>query len=178
MTIFDRIRSGLLLAAFVLILAPHGAAHAAKGWGLDGEQEASFDATVVDVLCELTGDCPPNCGEGDRQLGVVREDGTLLLVVKGATLFANAVKDLLPYCGQSLTVDGLVIENEYMQMFFPQFIRPPGGMFTKTNRFSKDFKASYPDKKGPWWKGHPQVLEKLERTGILGIPGLEPEPEE
>ena len=42
-------------------------------------------ATVVDPLCELTGDCPDNCGDGKRQLALVRE------VDPEATLFVNEV---------------------------------------------------------------------------------------
>ena len=44
----------------------------ARSWNLWAEQPARFEATVVDILCELTGDCPNNCGDGNRQLGLVR----------------------------------------------------------------------------------------------------------
>jgi hypothetical protein len=40
----------------------------AKTWNLYAEQPARFEAKVVDLLCDLTGDCPDNCGEGTRQL--------------------------------------------------------------------------------------------------------------
>jgi len=45
----------------------------AKEWGLYGEYPAFFAATVVDPLCELTGECAENCGDGRRQLALLRE---------------------------------------------------------------------------------------------------------
>ena len=35
-----------------------GAAFAADEWGIEHEEVARIEATVVDILCELTGDCP------------------------------------------------------------------------------------------------------------------------
>ena len=40
----------------------------AESWNLYAEQPARFEAKVVDALCELTGDCPADCGAGKRQL--------------------------------------------------------------------------------------------------------------
>ena len=57
-----------------LLLAP-ALALAAESWGLPDEQTTRFDATVVDLLCELTGDCPADCGGGARQLRLVTDDG-------------------------------------------------------------------------------------------------------
>ena len=50
-----------LVTALALFAGP---AQAAKEWGIDGEEVAQFEAKAVDVLCELTGDCPTNCGDG------------------------------------------------------------------------------------------------------------------
>ena len=46
-----------ILFTAVLLNGP-GASQAAEEWGIDGEKKARFEAKVVDVLCELTGDCP------------------------------------------------------------------------------------------------------------------------
>ncbi|MEM1299808.1 MAG: hypothetical protein AAGH68_11070, partial [Pseudomonadota bacterium] len=53
----------------------------AVGWdGVLGREAARFEGKVVDVLCELSGDCSENCGEGRRQMGVLRaSDGVLVL---------------------------------------------------------------------------------------------------
>ena len=51
-----------------------------KGWkNLSGRENAKFTARVVDVLCELTGECAEKCGDGRRQMGLVREDDGKLL---------------------------------------------------------------------------------------------------
>ena len=55
----------------------------AKEWGLLGEEKALFSGKVVDLLCELAGDCADNCGDGNRNLGIVRaDDGKLITVLK------------------------------------------------------------------------------------------------
>ena len=103
----------LLACAFAVTVLFAGIlpAGAAQKWGIDGEMTAQFEAQVVDLLCELNGDCPEACGAGKRQLGLLRDDGRLLLAVKSNTLFAGATLDLLPYCGQRIEVDGRVAER-------------------------------------------------------------------
>ena len=55
----------------------------AAEWGLNGESKARFAATVVDPLCELTGDCPDNCGDGARQLALLRSaDDVMVMQLK------------------------------------------------------------------------------------------------
>ena len=49
----------VLLFAGLLAAAP---GRAAEEWGLPEEEVARFEAKVVDVLCELSGDCPAGCG--------------------------------------------------------------------------------------------------------------------
>ena len=51
----------------------------ARSWNLYAEQPALFEARVVDVLCELTGDCPADCGAGKRQMGLVRSADNVLV---------------------------------------------------------------------------------------------------
>ena len=56
-----------------------GPARAAEEWGLPDEKVVRFEAKVVDAMCELTGDCPAQCGGGKRQLGLVTDSGALIL---------------------------------------------------------------------------------------------------
>jgi len=59
---------------------------AADEWGIDHEQVARWDGKVVDLLCELSGDCPANCGDGKRQLGLILDAGLKeLRSVRGRT---------------------------------------------------------------------------------------------
>ena len=53
-----------------------GAASAADEWGIEFEEKVRFEAKVVDILCELSGNCPANCGGGKRQLGLLKDDDT------------------------------------------------------------------------------------------------------
>jgi len=45
----------------------------AKSWNLYAEVPQTFSAKVVDITCEITGSCVENCGNGKRQLGLLRE---------------------------------------------------------------------------------------------------------
>ena len=99
--------AALTLAAAPLAAQDFSAGSEAQSWNLYAEVPALFDATVVDIMCDLTGDCPADCGGGERQLGLKRSaDGAMVLAMKNnQPAFTGAVVDLLPYCGQDVTVD-------------------------------------------------------------------------
>jgi len=81
----------LLIAAMAISVAVPGIARAANSWNLPGEEIVRFDATVTDVLCVLSGDCPEDCGAGKRLLGLLKDDGELVLVkADGEVLIAEA----------------------------------------------------------------------------------------
>ena len=82
----------------------------AKTWNLCAEYPARFEATVVDMLCE----CTDNCGDGNRQLGLLRSvDGVLVYPNKNSqAAFTGAAAELLPYCGQEVEVVGLELYDE------------------------------------------------------------------
>ena len=63
-------RKFLTLSAAFTVFFGISTAQAADGWGIAGEKVVQWDAKVVDVLCELSGDCPANCCDGKRQLGL------------------------------------------------------------------------------------------------------------
>ena len=172
-------------AAAVLVLATSATAGAAdfsegskaKAWNLYGEEKALFSGKVVDILCELSGDCPANCGDGNRQLGIVRDaDSKLILVMKNRqSSFNGAAEDLLPYCNQKVDVDGLMVgEDEVVKakFFQVQLIRPQGeGKFKKATQWTKAWKAKNPDAKGkgPWFRRDPRVLKQLAADGHFGL---------
>ena len=70
---------------------------AAEGWGIAHEKVTRTEAKVVDIACEVTGNCVPNCGNGKRQLGLLFDNGKLVPVVKNNDPFAGAVVDLIPF---------------------------------------------------------------------------------
>jgi len=153
----------------------------AKNWNLLGQENAMFKGRVVDILCELSGDCPDNCGGGDRQLGILREaDGVLVLVSKnGQAAFNGAVPDLLPYCGKDVEVDGLLTglpDYTAAKVYQVQYIREVGAeKFDKANKWTKDWNAKNPEEakiKGPWFRKDPRINSRIEANGHLGL-GLE-----
>ena len=172
----------LLLLSFLmgLIYAPVPA-DAAQGWGLTGEEIVRFDATVVDVLCELTGNCPDNCGGGSRQLGLVDGSGKLIPVFKNAVPFAGAAVELLDFCGKAVTADGLFSTNREITIFSLQFIREAaGGKWRKSNRFLRKWaETNGVEVNGnaakAWFRNDPRVKALIEREGKLGLgPGVLP----
>jgi len=167
------------LFAIVLMLAalPAGAA---QKWGIDGEMAAQFEAKVVDLLCELSGDCPEKCGGGKRQLGLLRDDGRLLIAVKSNTLFAGAALDLLPYCGGRVEVDGLVITHPAMVIYMLQKHREPGASdWIQATAFAEDWKKrnGAADAKR-WFRRDPLTKEIIGTFGKVGRPDLVPPPVE
>ncbi|MEO0945142.1 MAG: hypothetical protein AAFY06_09915 [Pseudomonadota bacterium] len=157
----------------------------AKPWKLFAEQPARFEAKVVDILCEVTGNCADNCGDGNRQLGLVRAvDNVLVYPNKNSqTSFNGASADLLPYCGQDVEVDGLILEDPELgatNVYLVQFIRAlDEPEFTKANQWTKAWAERNPEVaegKGPWFRRDPRVKAAIEAEGYFGL-GLDREAE-
>lgn len=153
----------------------------AKSWNLTAQENARFTATVVDVLCELTGDCPDACGGGARQLGLMREaDDALVFATKnGQPLFTGAATDLAPYCGKRVEVDGLLTGGDEViagaaKVYQIQRIREVGGEWSRANRWTKDWAKKNPNAKGkgPWYRRDPRIEGEIAKDGYLGL-GLE-----
>ena len=146
---------------------------AADSWGINGEEKARIQVTVVDLLCELTGNCADNCGDGTRQLGLLQDDGTLLLPAKNNDIFAGATADLIPFCGNKIEADGLLIKKDQITMFALQFKRElPDGKWSRANWFTRDWSERNGQDAARWFENDPTIKAELERTGILGLPGV------
>jgi hypothetical protein len=178
MSIFEKSR--LVAAAPLFLLAQLGMAGAqqpksqAENWGLQNEQATVLAGKVVDVACELTKDCPAQCGAGRRQLGLLMAGGRLVLIVKnGQPLFNGAVADLLPYCNKSVEVDGLMAGNETTRVFQLQLIREQGAAdWAKTERWTKEWQERNPslaDKWEEWFYHDPRVTKEIDARGHLGL---------
>ncbi len=155
-----------------------GAARAAESWGLPGEEEVRFEAKVVDILCELTGDCPADCGAGKRQLGLLKDDGSLVLPLKNQVVFAGVAAELIGYCARHVVADGLMVSNRGNRVFALQFVKgAPEGKWRRANRFLPKWAAE--NGVGPksltarrWFENDPRVKDLIARDGKLGL-GLE-----
>lgn len=176
-----------LIAALALLASPLAAQDFSEGsearsWNLYAEIPARFDAKVVDILCELTGDCPANCGDGRRQLGLIRAaDNVLVFPNKNSQpAFTGAALELLPFCGQDVEVDGLMIEDPDLgatNVYLVQKIRNAGAeKWVKANTWTKKWAAKHPEAKGkgPWFRRDPRVKAAIEADGHLGL-GVEAE---
>ncbi len=171
----------ILLVAFAALVPLAGPANAAQEWGLIGEQVARFEATVVDVMCELTGNCPAACGDGRRQLGLLTDEGRLILAHKNVVPFAGATVELAGFCGKRVTADGLFATNRGVTVFVLQFVREaPDGKWRRANRFrarwaeTNDVAADSKTAKN-WFRNDPRVKALIARDGVLGLgPGVAP----
>ena len=168
-------RFAILLSALLLPLGS-AAVLAANEWGIEHESKARFQGKVVDILCELSGDCPADCGAGKRQLGILKDDGTLVLPAKNNQPFAGAVNDLAGFCGARVEVDGLMIDDPLMPLFALQFKRRlPDGEWSGGTQFGKDWLAAHPDGDlKNWFRQDPLVKRVIAEQGVFGIPGLKP----
>jgi hypothetical protein len=166
----------LLLAALAAFaLTP---ALAAEPEGLENERVATFPAKVVDLACELGGSCPPACGGGKRLLGLVDAAGVLRHATKGPVDFAGVVPDLLPFCGKTIEVDGLIIDNPKMKLFKLQRLRASAAEAWSDAR---GFESDWRKRNGPaeeWMRADPAVKAIIAADGVYGVPGLAPKPKE
>jgi hypothetical protein len=166
----------MLLVGLALLFT--GAARAAESWGLPGEETLRFEAKVVDILCELTGDCPADCGAGKRQLGLLRDDGSLVLPLKNQVIFAGVAAELIDFCARRVVADGLMVTNRGHSVFALQFVKAaPDGKWQRANRFLPKWAkanglAATDPKTKRWFKNDPRVQDLIARDGKLGL-GLE-----
>ena len=178
-----RLAAGLAVALLALPVRADGefaAGSQVTGWdNLQGREPALFRAKVVDLVCALTGDCPEDCGGGARQMALLREaDGRLILAAKNAQpLFTGATEDLAPYCGETVTVDGLLVGNPELtdtkvyQVFLIQ--REGAEQRAKAERWSRvwkrEHKGELAKKDGPWFRHDPAVQRAVGESGYLGL---------
>jgi hypothetical protein len=167
-----RVLALLLLA----LVAGAPGARAAESFGLQNEELLEVKATVVDVACELLKDCPARCGDGRRQLGLKTADGTLLLAAKNQVNFMGAVRDLLPFCGKEIDVDGLKTTNKGVPLYMIQRYRSSASAeWRNADQSIVDWaKANHVKPDGPeaenWMRSDPAVKAAVAKKGRLGVP--------
>jgi hypothetical protein len=161
------------LTALALLFSP--AASAAESIGGQHEKITEISGRVVDLLCELTKRCAPDCGGGKRQMGLVLADGRLVAVIKGPADFGGALADIAPLCGKTVTLDGILFENPKMPLYQVQGIKTDSAAkdFTPADGFLKAWEAKN-GKADEWFRNDPLVKEQIAKNGVLGKPGLEP----
>ncbi len=150
----------------------------AKEFGFLDEEKATFSGKVVDIMCELSGNCVDNCGGGTRLMGIIRSsDNKLILPLKNAQLaFNGPTEDLVPYCNKQVDVDGVLIGDQEFygtKFYMVQFIRDAGSeKWNKAKLWTKEWKKRNPDVakgKGPWFKRDPRVKKQIAANGYFGL---------
>lgn len=150
-------------------------AQAAEEWGLPDEKITRFEAKVVDILCELSGDCPNNCGDGKRQLGLLDGNGKLILPTKNSVIFAGTAAELIDFCGKQVIADGLLTTNRGYTIFALQFVKEaPNGKWRRANRFlpkwaKQNGLAPNSKKTNRWFDHDPNVKAVIAKDGRLGL---------
>ncbi|MBI1779476.1 MAG: hypothetical protein HYR63_29440 [Proteobacteria bacterium] len=158
-----------------LALAP-GPARAADSMGLAGEKEFTAKVRVVDVACEVTKDCPFQCGAGKRLLGLKSSDGKLLLAAKDTGPFTGAVRDLMPFCGKEIFVDGITVTNYGSTLFMLQRYRGDEKKpWIEANQTVIDWAKTHKVKlDGPeaaeWFRNDAMIKAAVAKKGKLGVP--------
>lgn len=166
-----------MFIAVAILAAGALSVDAASEWGIDHEKKMRVEVKVVDLLCEVTGNCVADCGKGKRQFGLLFDDGKLVPVVKNREPFAGAANDLSKYCNKRIVADGLMIANPKMPLFALQFSRlARDGKWSRANQFGKDWSKAHGGKKsGQWFREDERVKKLIKEQGVFGIPGLKPE---
>lgn len=172
-------RGSRTLCLVLTLLGLTGAPVAAPGaepWNIPHEKPVTLKGRVVDALCHLKGRCAPDCGAGERQLGLVLANGAFRLVAKSNIDFAGAIPDLIGYCGREIEADGLLIENPAITLFFVQGVRvDPQSPFIPADRFRSQWEARH-GKADEWWRADPEANRLISENGPFGIRGLAPKP--
>lgn len=175
-----RLATALALLAAPLAAQDFSEGSEARSWNLYAEVPATFEAKVVDVACELTGQCAENCGNGTRQMGLLRSaDDVLVLVMKNSQAnFMGGARDMALYCNQTVQVDGLLIDDPDLNaknIYLVQRVKPEGASeWVRANKGSKLWAEDHPEAagKGPWFRRDPRIKAIIAEEGYLGL-GLE-----
>lgn len=164
---------GLVMASSV-VLAQALPESKAESWGLQNEKSTVVSGKVVDILCELAGDCPDKCGAGSRQLGILQKTGALLIVAKnGQPLFNGAVDDLLPFCRLDVHADGLMAGDDKNQLFQIQRIQTIGtNAWVDADRWTKVWSERNPTlakDTEEWFYHDPRIQKQVDANGYFGL---------
>lgn len=142
-----------------------------KKWSISGSEVAELSGEVVDVLCELSGNCVDQCGAGTRQLAIKTEQRTVL-IAKDLNFYTGAAQELWPYCNQQLVVNGQFTQTGNTRFFQIQNVRTPTGAWMTTSKFLENWAEKNGEslsKAEDWYRHDKRVNQILEQDGRLGL---------
>ncbi|MBX2839166.1 MAG: hypothetical protein KTR35_20085 [Gammaproteobacteria bacterium] len=140
-------------------------------WSISGVEVAEFSGEVVDILCEVSGNCVEQCGGGERQIGI-KTDTETILVSKDLNLYTGGAEQLWRFCGSNLVVNGQFTQSGNVRFFQVQNIKEPDGEWQSATQFLE----TWAEKNGTtvsaakrWYQQDERVTTILERDGRLGL---------
>lgn len=145
-----------------------------ESWPVTGAEKTQFSGVVVDVQCELSGNCTDQCGEGRRQLAIKTSDNAMgtVLVAKNLSNYSGAADELWQFCEQQIDVNGLFTEHNGIRFFQVQNVRPPGGQWQRATQYLNawvDRSGKSPQQAQNWHEHDERIKEILMRDGRLGL---------
>jgi len=176
---FRRKRCAVLAALCVVLTACAAGPGGIDNWPVTNAEKNGFVGTVVDLQCELTGNCADNCGEGKRQLAIKTEEFGTVFAVKNLNNYSGAVEEVWPFCAETVEVNGLFTEHKGVKFFQVQNVREPGGNWLKATRYLEVWSKQTGKPlsvAGRWYNHDNRVQEILDRDGLLGL-GVEADKE-
>ncbi len=168
---------GLLLVLLAGLSACATPVGQVERWGISGVEVAELSGEVVDVLCEVSGNCVEQCGAGTRQMGLKTEQG-MVLIAKDLNRYTGAAEELWPFCSQQLVVNGQFTETGSLRFFQVHTVRLPKGKWMSTTRFLEAWaeeNGKSADAVTRWYLEDQRIEAILEQDGLLGLgPGVNP----
>jgi len=159
-----------LFASAILTTACATPVGEVSSWPITNAETNELSGQVVDVMCELGGNCADNCGDGTRQLAIKTETLGTVLVSKNLNNYSGGADELSPFCNQNVTINGLFTEHQGVRFFQVQNIRPPGGSWQRANRYLQAWsERSGKPPSNDWQDQDERVREIIERDGRLGL---------
>lgn len=163
--------SGLFILATTILSACATPVGEVQKWGISGAEVGELSGEVVDVLCEVSGNCADQCGAGTRQLGIKTEQG-MVLIAKDLNLYTGAAEELWPLCNQPLVVNGQFTESLNTRFFQIQNVRKPDGPWMRTTKFLETWAAANGESLAvakDWYRHDKRVNTIIEKDGRLGL---------
>jgi len=161
-----------IVAALLTLAGCATPAGSISSWPVTNAEKSEFSGEVVDVLCELGGNCADNCGEGKRQLAIKNDDIGTVLVSKNLNNYSGAADELWQYCGQIVDINGLFTDHKGVRFFQVQNVRAPGGQWQKATRYLQAWaerSGKSASLAGNWEEHDDRVQSIIERDGRLGL---------
>jgi len=171
----DRIKAVAVTLAVVALLAVAGPVRSADSLGVHNEQIVTLKGKVVDLACEVTGNCASDCGSGKRPLGLLTEDGKLYVAAKSNTIFAGLLKDIVTQCGKTIIADGLTTsDHDATLLMIQRYKTSDNGNWVETDGFAADWSKRHStpiDSKmtEEWYRNDWVVKGAVARRGKLGV---------